>query len=359
MSAVRVLIVEDSRVVREYLTHIIGRDPRLEVAAAVSCGEEALRVLNRIAPDVVSLDIRLPGIDGFETTRRIMAERPTPIVVVSGSVEAEDLKISMNALRAGALTVVEKPAGTLREDFEAMAERLCTQLVIMSRVKVIRQRPAIRTAAAASSRRVSAPSPPPVKVPPGRCFTLVALAASTGGPAALEIILRALGEGFPLPVLVVQHITPAFHTGFVAWLDGIAPQPVCAAAGGTRVVPGHVYVAPPEHHLVVRGGLLGFDGSEPVSNQRPSATVLFEALAASLGPATVGVVLTGMGDDGARGLLALRRAGGYTLVEDASTAVVNGMPAAADALGAACEVLPLDGIGPRLCELVETGGRRT
>src|ERR1700686_3276581 len=140
MKRIRVLIVEDSQVIREFLQHIIARDPRLEVAGAVESAEEALRVFGQSAPDVVSMDIRLPGMNGFEATRWIMSENPTPIVVVSASVGAEDLKITMNALRAGALAVVEKPVGTTHADYEILAERLCTQLVIMSQVKVVRQR---------------------------------------------------------------------------------------------------------------------------------------------------------------------------------------------------------------------------
>src|SRR5947208_14226499 len=134
MNKIRVMIVEDSRVVREFLKYVIARDPRLEVAAAVESGEEALRILERVSPDVISMDIRLPGMNGFEATQQIMARKPTPVVVVSASVDAEDLKISMNALRAGALAVVEKPVGVTNADYEVVAQRLCTQLVLMSQV---------------------------------------------------------------------------------------------------------------------------------------------------------------------------------------------------------------------------------
>src|SRR5712691_12278164 len=142
MKKIRVLIVEDSQVIREFLEYIIGQDPRLEIAGSAGSAEEALRILDRAAPDVISMDIRLPGMNGFEATQRIMAERPTPIVVVSASVEKEDLRITMNALQAGALTVLEKPVGTSSAEYEALAERLCTQLAIMSQVKVVRRRSA-------------------------------------------------------------------------------------------------------------------------------------------------------------------------------------------------------------------------
>src|SRR5882724_180378 len=142
MKKIRVLIVEDSKVIREFLEHIIGNDPRLEIVGAVGSAEEALRILDSASPDVISMDIRLPGMNGFEATQRIMAEKPTPIVVVSASVECEDLRITMNALQAGALTVLEKPVGTTCSEYEALAERLCTQLAIMSQVKVVRRRAA-------------------------------------------------------------------------------------------------------------------------------------------------------------------------------------------------------------------------
>src|SRR5713101_9808330 len=144
MKKIRVLIVEDSQVIREFLEYIIGQDPRLEIAGSAGSAEEALRILERAAPDVISMDIRLPGMNGFEATQRIMAERPTPIVVVSASVEKEDLRITMNALQAGALTVLEKPVGTSSAEYEALAERLCTQLAIMSQVKVVRRRSTVR-----------------------------------------------------------------------------------------------------------------------------------------------------------------------------------------------------------------------
>src|SRR5882724_5560249 len=146
MEKIRVLIVEDSAVIREYLEHIIGQDPRLQFVGSVGSAEEALRILDRAAPDVISMDIRLPGMNGFEATQRIMSERPTPIVVVSASVESEDLRITMNALQAGALTVLEKPVGTASSEYEALAERLCTQLAIMSQVKVVRRRASPRPA---------------------------------------------------------------------------------------------------------------------------------------------------------------------------------------------------------------------
>lgn len=349
MKKIRVMIVEDSGVVRELLRHLVERDPRLEVAAAVESAEEALKLLPGVSPDVISLDIRLPGMDGFEATRRIMSEKPTPIVVVSASVESQDLRIAMNALKAGALSVVEKPVGASHRDYESLAESLCTQLAIMSEVKVVRQtgvrpRRGLRAGLPPSTiRKVSGGLNP---------LAVLAIGASTGGPQALSQLLGDLPAEFPMPILTVQHMTPAFLEGFASWLQSVAPQAVCLAREGEDPLPGRVYVAPADRHLRLEGGRLRLSAEPPVSSQRPSATVLFESMAQSLGSGALGILLTGMGDDGAQGLLKLRQAGGYTIAEDQSTAVVYGMPAAAVKIGAASESLPLQEIAPRILELL-------
>ena len=349
---IRVMIVEDSRPVREMLEYIIGADARLEVAASVGSAEEALRRLDTVSPDVISMDIRLPGMNGFEATQRIMAEKPTPIVVVSASVESEELKISMNALRAGALSVMEKPVSTHHRDYAALAERLCTQLVIMSEVRVIRQRVRRHLGVQAITPAVPAAPPSPLVTAVAGTFHLLGIVASTGGPNALVKLLAGLGGNVPVPIVLVQHITPSFLSGFVSWLAGISPMPVVQATDGVRPKPGQIYVAPADAHLVVDGNCLRLENSAPVCMQRPSGTVLFRSMARTVGPKVLGVLLTGMGEDGAAGLRAIREAGGYTIAEDETTAVVYGMPAAAVNMGAVCESLPLDEIAPRISQLL-------
>ncbi|TPG60642.1 chemotaxis-specific protein-glutamate methyltransferase CheB [Roseomonas nepalensis] len=336
------MIVEDSAVVRQLLAHIVSRDPRLALAAAVPSAEEALAEIGRVRPDVVSMDIRLPGLDGLEATRRIMAECPTPIVVIADAVEEGGLRISMNALRAGALSVVEKPLGPGREGWEAVAEAICTQLFIMSQVPVIRQRraPAPAPGSPPAAARPAAPAARPA---------VVGIAASTGGPPALARVLGALPAGFPAPVLLVQHMGASFMEGFAAWLDGLVAPRVLLARDGARPEPGHVHVAPGDRHLsLTPGGLMRVSAAPPVGGQRPAADVLFGSMARVLGPRGFGILLTGMGEDGARGLAALHAAGGTTLAEDETTAIVYGMPAAAVRLGGVTAALPLDAIGPRL-----------
>lgn len=341
MKRIRVLIVEDSKVIREFLEYIIGQDPRLEVVGAVYTAEEALRILARVSPDVISMDIRLPGMNGFEATRRIMSERPTPIVVVSASVECEDLKITMNALQAGALAVLEKPVGTTSADYEALSQRLCTQLAIMSQVKVVRRHASTRSAPR-PERRVTAHRGD---------YRMLGIVSSTGGPAALVHLLGSLGPGFRLPIALVQHITSSFLEGFAAWLESACPFSVVIVKEPTRLQPGTVYLANRDRHLSISPGYGQVDEGDPVCAQRPSGTVLFESLADAYGRQAIGVLLTGMGDDGAQGLLRLRNQGGHTIAEHESTAVVYGMPGEAVKLGGACESLPLPEIAPRILDL--------
>ncbi len=360
MKKIRVLIIEDSAVIRQFLEHIIGGDPRLEVAASVGSAEEGLEILRRVAPDVISMDIRLPGMNGFDATRRIMTERPTPIVVCSASVESEDLKITMNALRAGALTVVEKPVGATRADYEALSLRLCSQLAIMSEVKVVRQ----RTFPTAETKPASKPTTTPaydLSMPLSfrNTIKIVGIGASTGGPNAIVRVLTDLGPGFPLPILLVQHMMPSFLDGFVSWLGGVTPFPAAIARHCEAPLPGRVYLAPADRHIEFERDRIIITGKPPASAQRPSATILFESLARNVGAAGLGILLTGMGDDGADGLVELRKSGGYTIAEHESSAVVYGMPKAALDRGGACEILPVDEIGSRVRQMVRINQEST
>ena len=359
MSKIRVMIVEDSAVVRLLLQHIIGSDDRFEIVYLAESAEDALRALERVKPDVISLDIRLPGMNGLDATLHIMSTNPMPIVVVAASVEGSELNIAMNALRAGAVGVVEKPVGTSHDDYETVAKHLCNQLAIMSQVKVVKQ---ARRGLNYGSSAPAAPTPPPAPAPRQavpKVVGAVGLVASTGGPNALSRVLSELPKTFPAPIFLVQHITPSFLEGFVSWLDGLTELSVKIADPGEMPLPGFVYLPPMDRHLEVRQGRLWHSRAEEVCNQRPSGTVLFQSMAREYGPTAVAALLTGMGADGAEGLLAMRKAGAYTIAEDASTCVVYGMPAAAVQLGAASEVLPLPNVARRLIELVGTRRRET
>jgi len=345
MRPIRVLVVEDSPVVAEHLRRIISTDSRFEVAGIASSGEDALAMVERLSPDVISMDIHLPGMQGFEVTRRIMARQPTPIVIVSG-IRGDDVPVSMRALQAGALSVVEKPPANTHEDYEALAGKLRTQLAIMSEVKVVRQReplPTLYTPVATQLAPSAARGP----------YRVLGIAASTGGPGALMQLLTALGGDFPLPVLIVQHMTPAFLHGFAKWLASVIPLPVSIVDSATSLAASHVYLAPAnDRHLAIRGSTAYPDPSPPSGVHRPSANVLFSSMAQAVGSAGVGVLLTGMGDDGAAGLYELKQAGSWAIAEHESTATVYGMPAAAVKMGAVHESLPLPQIAPRILEVI-------
>lgn len=338
------MVVEDSPTVRTLLCHIIDRDPRLVLAAVCNSAEEALDSIETVAPDVISMDVRLPGMDGLEATRQIMGQHPTPIVVIADSVHDATLGIAMNALRAGALSVVEKPTGPAAVGYAAAAESIATQLFIMSEVPVIRRR--------TFPAKPAAPVIADVKGFADARY--VAIGASTGGPPALAALLGALPADFPAPILVVQHMGGAFMEGFAAWLNDQTKLSVAIAKEGETPKAGRVYVAAGDRHLsLLPNGMLRVSAEAALASQRPSATILFQSLARTVGAKAIGVLLTGMGEDGARGLLEMRQAGAYTITEDETTAVVYGMPAAAVKLGAARLRLPLDAISPRLMQLTE------
>jgi two-component system, chemotaxis family, protein-glutamate methylesterase/glutaminase len=342
------MLVEDSPTVRTLLCHIVDQDRRLSLAAVCASAEEAIESIDTVDPDVISMDIRLPGMDGIEATRRIMADHPTPIVVVADAVHDAALAIAMNALKAGALSVVEKPTGLGAESYASIADTIATQLYIMSQVPVIRQRSigeGLKRARDTHNGETGLARAQP---------RLIGIAASTGGPPALAAVLGALPAHFPIPILVVQHMGASFMEGFAHWLDGQTPLKVQLAQHNELPRPGLVHVAPGDRHMTLDAqGRIRISTEAPIASQRPAATLLFQSLAKHLGSKAAGVILTGMGEDGAKGLLELKNAGGYTIAEDASTAVVHGMPAVAAKIGAARAVLPLDQIGQRLMQLGE------
>lgn len=352
MNPIRVMIVEDSRTIRLFLEDQIGADSRFEIAASVESGEEALTLVQTLRPDVISLDIRLPGIDGFEVTRRIMQVQPTPIVVCSASIASSDLNVSMNALAAGALTVIEKPCREISEKYIELGHKLRHQLALMSSVKVVRQRFTSRNPRRRPEQiRTAIPTYDCKQHGENRCIGIV---SSTGGPAALAAIMAEIPPDFPASIFLVQHMTEQFHGGFVNWLNSISMIHVKIAEYGEIPKPGIMYVAPADRHMCVQDNTLIYDYRPPIAYQRPSGTLLLGSMARDMPEKSIGVILTGMGTDGCEGLAALHRAGAYTIAEHASTAVVNGMPKTAIDLGATREVIPLPLIASRLNCLVES-----
>jgi two-component system chemotaxis response regulator CheB len=340
----RVLVVEDSAVARRLIVHILNSDPELEVIAEAETGDAAVRMATRRRPDVIVMDVAMPSMDGLQATRRIMEVLPTPIVLMSATYDARDLSKYFEALEAGALSLVAKPSGPRASTFAAEAATLTTTVKLMAEVKLVR-------------RRVGGPSgaevvaaPPPVSVRARRRpVEIVAIAASTGGPAALATILGALPPTMPVPMVVVQHITSGFHQGLVDWLDSASPVSVRLAGDGQPLRAGEVLVAPSGAHLGVTGdGRVALSRDPPIGGHRPSATHLFRSVASVYGAAAVGAILTGMGEDGVAGLRLVKEAGGLVLAQDKATSVVYGMPHKAVCLGIVDLVLPLDRVAGAL-----------
>jgi two-component system chemotaxis response regulator CheB len=338
----RVLVVEDSLVARTLIVEILARDPDFEVVGEARDGREAVALAKKLRPDVITMDVRMPHMDGLEATRIIMVEAPTPIVIVSATLDASDVAASMQAIRAGALIAVAKPVGPASEEFEASCQRLLSTVRAMAGVKVVGHR--LRS-------RVYLPSRAP-RMPLGGTCQVVAMAASTGGPGALRGVLDALPYDFPVPIVLVQHLASGFLSGFVQWLGTNCRLRVKIARHGERLHAGTIYVAPEDRHLdVVPGGSVRTSIDPPVDGFRPSASVLFEGVARVYGATALAVIMTGMGRDGVAGLRTIHARGGRIIAQDEQTCAVFGMPAAAIDEGLADIVLPVSSVAAKLVEL--------
>jgi two-component system chemotaxis response regulator CheB len=332
---IRVLVVDDSPTSRALLVAILRADEEIEVVGQAADGVEAVEMVKRLRPDIVTMDVQMPRLDGFAATKRIMVEAPTPILITT-SVDPRVLSVSLEAVRMGALAVHAKPGDPRSATFDEEARELVRQVKAMSQVKVVRH-----------YERASEPVPAPPPLPAVALHDLpaeiVAIAASTGGPAAIHRILTTLPADFPLPILVVQHISRGFIAGFAGWLDKASPLRVKSAQDGEALRAGTVYVAVDDYHLALSPSRrIHLSAAPAVGGFRPSGTVLFESVATAFGSRAVAVILTGMGRDGVDGLRAIRRAGGRTVAESEATAVVYGMPGAAVTAGLADFILPLD-----------------
>lgn len=342
----RVLVVEDSLTVRQRLVEVLSADPEIEVVGEAQDGKRGIELCLALRPDVITLDMMLPVMTGLAATEYIMAHCPTPILVVSSSTNRGELFRTYEALSAGAVDVLEKPRGD--EPVGVWEARFLTHLKLVARIRVIthlrgRHQPLDPYVAPLSPAAPGAP----------RDCTTVAMGASTGGPGAIVEVLRHLPAQFQLPILLVLHIGEPFGMAFADWLDGQTQRPVAFARDGEPVsgARGRVVMAPPNRHMVVRGGRLHLTEDPERHSCRPSVDVLFESVAREIGAGAVACLLTGMGRDGAAGLLDIRRAGGLTIAQDEASCVVWGMPREAVLLDAAERVLPLREIAPALAEL--------
>ena len=364
MSRIRVLVVEDSLTVRNRLREVLEADPGIDVVGEAEDGQRAIELCLALRPDVITLDMMLPVMSGLAATEYLMAYCPTPILVVSSSVNRGELYKTYEALAAGALEVMEKPRA---DEAEGVWERQFISMVkLVARVKVVTHLRGRRTARIAQVGDIAAglPEVRPAalnEVAPelaGMAGTaartgcrLIALGTSTGGPGAIVEVLRSLPPDFRIPILFVIHISEPFGSTFADWLDSQTTHRVHLAYDGEDIPKNGVVMAPPNRHLLVRDRKLHLSDGPERHSCRPSVDVLFESVAREFGATCAAAILTGMGQDGARGLLAVRDAGGRTIAQDEGSSVVYGMPREAALLGAAQMVLPLSEIGPALARL--------
>ncbi len=357
---IRVLIVDDMLTIRMALRFILESDPELTVMGEAGSGEEAVDFCKKSRPDILTMDINMPGMGGYEAIRQIMSMAPCPIVVITGIESQYLMEVSFKALELGALTVLPTPRGLSADNSDAAT--LIHQIKTMAAVKVVRRSLRMPSGAATPDkvgRQAAAPAKSGVSSQIKKVPQLVAVGLSTGGPPALQTVLNGLKQDFPLPIVIVQHISQGFIFGLASWLSKTTPFRCKVGENGEIIKPGIVYLAPDNTHMTIMGnGELRLDDtSDPHSGHRPSANVLFESIARNFGEKAIGILLTGMGQDGASGLKAMRQAGAYTIAQDEESSVIFSMPKAAIDLNAVEEVLPLGEVAPRLGSLTERVSR--
>jgi two-component system chemotaxis response regulator CheB len=341
---IRVVVAEDSLTIRELLVELLRSDPEIEVVGQAKTGAEALELAVRLRPDLIAMDIHMPVMDGLEATKEVMVRAPTPIIVITSSSSREDARLSLDALRAGALMVIPKPDNPASPAFDGRREHLLSMVKAMAQVKVVRQ----------WQRRAARrpPGPQPRRRRPGT--QLIAIAASTGGPVSLQRILNQLPADCAAPILVVQHIAEGFVAPLASWLNEGCDLRVRVAEEGEMLSPRTVYLAPDGLHLgVTTSGRVELSAAPPIGGHRPSGTHLFISAARSYGNRLTAVILTGMGRDGVDGLRHVKASGGWVVAQDEASSVVYGMPGEAAREGLVDVVLPPDDIGPHLATLVE------
>jgi two-component system chemotaxis response regulator CheB len=356
---IRCLLVDDSRAFRALLRHILSTAPGVEVVGEAGDGREAVALVQGLRPDVVTLDVRMPHLDGLAALEEIMRVAPTPIVVVSAEADGAAQQLSFRALQLGAIEVLAKPRSVGTPGFERQAEairravRAVAGLVLVGRRRALPHASSSAPSASNPAARTRPQTPLPSVAP-----QVLAIAASTGGPPALASIFANLPRELPIPVLVVQHLAPGFELGLTKWLASTTPLAVRIGEDGALLSPGTVYLAADGRHLGVAGRRIRLSDEPPIRGFRPSATHLFASVARQYGAGAAGFILSGMGSDGAEGLEMLKNAGGYTAAQSAASSVVFGMPKVALDCGAAANELDLDEIAPQIRRLVGLDARR-
>nr|WP_203544698.1 chemotaxis-specific protein-glutamate methyltransferase CheB [Desulfovibrio sp. JC022] len=343
------MIVDDSASVRTLFAEMFKREDDFEVVGCAEDGYSALRMVRDLKPDVVTMDVNLPDCDGFRVTRMIMEDNPVPIVIVSAIYRASDAEIGFRLIDTGALAFHNKPA-LKSENFEEQMQDIILSVRLMSEVRVVRRKTRFRREA------INEKVVPDKVASRSESLTgkgkIVCIGASTGGPQAIKQILMSLPQGFPVPILIVQHMSDGFTKGMANWLKNHTGHDIRIASHDDELKPGVIYFAPEGVHTEISPKRrIVLTDAPNVNGIKPSASVLFNSVARNLGRSAVGVLLTGMGRDGADGLLEIRRNGGYTIAQDEESSIVFGMPGEAVKIGGAVSVLPLDSIGGELCRI--------
>ncbi len=343
---INVLIVEDSSVARQHLKDILESDKAIHVMGMVENGAKAVEFIRHEKPDVITMDIFMPRMNGLEATRRIMETQPVPVVIVTASYDREDVKASFLALEAGAVAILEKPFGEGHREYTNTSKELIQTVKLMSEVKVVKRwtKDLLRESGGAAQEEIQKRATKTVK--------FVAIGASTGGPPVLQTILSGLPGNLPVPVLVVQHIAKGFLRGMIEWLGKTTLLPIHTAGHKELPLPGHIYFAPDDFQMGIDGdSLFTLSKAAPEHGIRPSVSYLFRSAMEVVGGNMVGVLLTGMGKDGANELRLMKEKGAVTIAQDKESSVIHGMPGEAIKLGAATYVLPPDKIAAMIGRL--------
>jgi len=338
---IKVLIVDDSIVMRNIIRDILSKDDGIEVVATARNGADAIEMVRQFNPDVVTMDIEMPIMDGLTALQHIMAEFPRPVVMLS-SMDKRQADITLKSLEVGAVDFISKTSGSLSLDLERNSEQIIDKVKMAAKANIDRFRPAVR-------------SIQPAPITPMNGDWIVLIGSSTGGPKALPEVLSRLPANLPAPVLVVQHMPEGFTRSFAERLNWISALEVKEAEDGEEIAKGKVYIAPGNKHLVLRGTKVHLDDGGKVNYVRPSVDVLMKSASPEYGPRTIGVILTGMGSDGAEGMRSIKENGGKTLVQNEETSVVYGMPKAVVDLRMADRIVPLEDIARNIVIMISAG----
>lgn len=351
---VKVLIVDDSPVARQLLEFILSRDPGITVIGTATNGEEAIQAVRDKKPDLITMDINMPKMNGFDATRTIMETTPVPIIIVSGSENIHEIATSFKAMEAGAVTLMPRPPGANHPKFEAMAKSLVDAVKTYAEIKVVRRFPQKGTGSVTQTYLKAKMKIEPIK----DGAQIVAIGASTGGPVVIQTLLSGLKKGFPLPLVIVQHMTLGFGEGFAEWLQGTTGFPIHIAVNGEYLLPGHAYIGADGYHVgFSNDNRIMLTNAPPENGVRPSVSFLFRSVRQVYGNRVIALLLTGMGRDGADELKSLKDCGALTIVQDEQSSVVHGMPGEAIKLGAAMYVLSPEKIVDVLNEITNNGGK--